>query len=756
MLSLKPPFLQAGKDLVIFRDDEDASCFYYLNQQPHLSSDSQGKPVISGYSILPGSGTYPQDAFPEVGISLQVDLEPGQNQLESAEQCIREAWNITPKRLVPAPFHSGKVRFLVAQTGKDGTASDRWMVTSEVIPSMVGNNSASLVIRANGLEAELLMASVRTGAVAATVSYEMEITGMTPVYHARIEAKMHRIYEKFRAYKKEDFLFYRKEVEEVISRLEQGKDIVVTVEETDPVIKAEAMSALFDLLMKHILDVLFEPVTVQPVQQVSSPGPLRSLLDGVAGLVQSLAPGYCTLRSSIAENVAENWFVDLNQRSAKTMPVCSNAPLAELIAMAGVDPTGLIEPIILDQLPVFRQMLNVRVSPHTFENSNIDSLVVQCRVRDLDTGETVMNPQSKAFTGDQLAWDLPFNRRKDHRYAYEYQVVMHVADTGADLIDTEVPLTGDGWKQATSSYIDINPADFCRNLSLDLNISDFTVFDSVGMIRADVDVIPKDGGESLFHKPFVFTEAEKESAHKKLNLLVKRDMQLKFRIRLSYDLFGQEPVRLDSDAEEGSLFIIPNPFVNRWHVDLYCDADWETVRKVKLDIRIADPSRPRTISEHFTFDRDHEEDTLYAAVGPGATPRVFEYLVTRFGSDGNVSAGWYRHGDTPNLFINASLLVPEKVVRFRIEDPDTLERLDIGKAKVLFRSTVGGKEEEEQEKPFSASEEVTEFLCPAGAACSYRLVFLTTGGKSVGPSKWSPLPEGCDLVTVNVSQLNNG
>ena len=55
MLSLKPPYLVSG-NLVLFRDDVDDACFYYVNQQPHISRDDTGAPVLTAYSILPESG----------------------------------------------------------------------------------------------------------------------------------------------------------------------------------------------------------------------------------------------------------------------------------------------------------------------------------------------------------------------------------------------------------------------------------------------------------------------------------------------------------------------------------------------------------------------------------------------------------------------------------------------------------------------------------------------------------------------------
>jgi hypothetical protein len=755
MLRLEPPFLESG-DLVIFRDDTDDRCFYYVNQQPHISRDAGGRPAIHAYTILPGSGTDIQgDAYLEAGLSMDVDLAPGEKELSDAQECIRKAYGLTPRILVPAPLHGGKVRFIMAQAGEEANP-DKWFVTSEATPSLIGNNRVSLVVRTTGREAQMLIASLMDGSTPATVCYELELTGITPVYHARIEAKKGLVYERIRNYKKDSMLFFKKEIDELMEDLREENVLKIEVKETDPDIKSTVMATLFEELSSQIVSAFFEPVSLD--RAAESKGALRDLVDGVSDLVQSLLPGHCVLKSSLEIDRESSFIADLTEQDAKTHPVYPKSSLKGMLENDGIDmSSGLVSWIYLDKLPVFSQAVNIRVASDTFENSNIKSMVVQCRVRDLDTGTLAMMPESMAFSADRLQWDFVFNREKDHNYAYEYQVIMHVADTEDGLIDTEVSVTGDKWMQSLSSYVFINPATFFRNLDLDLMMADYTVFDYASLVEAEVSVIPEGGGDVLFHRTYQFTEADDDS-HKRLNLLVRKDTPLQFRIHLQYEIkTGEKPAEADFLAVDGAIFRIPNPFVNRWSVDLYCYADWERVLMVYLDTRIYDPGRPDPVRDHFTFQKGREQDTMHAAVSRESPERVFEYKVTRVdkeaGKDGSgrISAGWYRHPDSPDLVINADGLTPERIVRFRIADPGSIGYLGIQKPKVCFKYD----DAPEETMVFPSPDSVLEFSCPEKASCSYKLLMRNSSGASLIPSRWRPVAADCDTLTLNLLQLKD-
>src|SRR5687768_16061155 len=139
MLNYKAPFLEAG-GLPIFKDDSNQDVFYYVCVQPSIMLDGNGAPRIEAYAILPESGVgIETESILEASLMMDVNLAPTADELAFAEKQIQEKLGTKPKMLVPAPIHSGKVYLIVAAAG-DEPDPKKWFVTSDVKPSIFGNN----------------------------------------------------------------------------------------------------------------------------------------------------------------------------------------------------------------------------------------------------------------------------------------------------------------------------------------------------------------------------------------------------------------------------------------------------------------------------------------------------------------------------------------------------------------------------------------------------------------------------------------
>lgn len=738
MLSLKPPYLASGH-LILFQDDKDSTCFYYVNQHPHLSRDENGKPCITAYCILPESGAVvnPENIL-EAGLNLDVDLGVTKEELDAAKQDIQKHFGSAPKILSPAPLHSGKVRFAMADSAGEGDDS-KWYITSEVSPSMFGSNRVSLALRTSGREAKLLIAAASEGAISACVFYELELVGITPVYHAKIHAEMNTIYNRLRNRKKDNFIFYTEEVDKLLQELKDEKVLTIEVEETDPDIKTSAIASIMNDLKKQVIDRFFEPVALLSDTKSDS-GSFYS------GFLSSLIPARHVLKSSIHEEQLKNIDVDLNQSNAKTTPFCPSSFLKSMIDDAGIDMADYITWIRLDELLFFNQTLSVRISADTFESSNIKDMLVTCRVVDTDTGEMAMEPISRSFTAKDgiTSWDMNFNRQRGHKYGYEYKVCMYMTTSSTllpDRLETD-------WKRIDSPYIYINPAEHYKNFELDLNLNDLTVFEQAQMIEAKVSVVHKDD-EVVLDRQLFFSRDD--YVPKKLCLVADRSLPLHYVIRLKYFLTGDKEHLAEYTGINDQFFFIPNPFENRWSVDIACKADWTSVVRVYLDTRIKDAERADAVTDHFVFSSDRQDARLNAAVSVDTPDRQFEYMITRYDAEGKtVKAGWFQHDGSPILLICADQVKSERVYNFRIGDPANWSRFDLQKALISFKYEVSGKEEEYSDQ-FKSPDQVMRYNAPWEAELFYRITLKGEDGEVVGKSSWEAASsDNVEIVLKNI------
>lgn len=688
MLSLRPPYLLAG-NLIIFRDDKEEESFYYACQQPTLSVGEDGTAAISAYAIIPESGVgIKSNDVLEAGLNIDVELAATQEELEEAKKQIQKQYEVKPKVLVPAPLHSGVVHFSMAQSGDD-PAQSGWYVTSGFKPSLAGNNKASLVVRTTGNDAKLLIASVDAGSVPACVYYELSLVGITPVYHASIEADMSLIYHHFEEHQSVDSLFFSEQIDKIIDDLKDTKALKIEVEELDPDIKAEALETLFNDLKAKVISEFFQPVEFDTYKEEKEE---NSLLEKIGeftgvGLLKSLIPHGSYKRKTVDQSQLKTLTINLAQSNAKTYTYCPQSLLKTMVERAGVTLSDRIAWISLDNLANKSQEVKVRVAADAFESANLKSIEVFCRVVDADTGDIKADVTLPPLeSGGDMATMFNFRRLRGINYCYEYRANL-LMDSETDKLPSllEIP-----WTRVESPYIYINPTDYFRDYAVDVYLEDRTMFDQTQMVQVDVAAVGGADGETLLKHIFVFKKDDTE--HRRFSIVADKSADVRYNLKLTYYLADLKEHVVEFSDVSNTLFFIPNPFENKWSVDIRCRANWDLYERVYLRTRIIDPDRSDPITNRFVFTKEQADQTLYVACGLDAPHEYFEYLVDVLPIDGDkvLTSGWYHHnsGSVMVLKVNDDY-VPKRFLRVQLDEDLDYQRWEIQYVDVTLRYADG-------------------------------------------------------------------
>lgn len=730
MLSLRPPYLLAG-NLMIFRDDKEEATFYYACQQPTLSVGEDGQVMISAYAIIPESGVnVKNDNILEAGLNLDVELSTTQEELDNAAAEIQKHFGVYPKVFSPAPIHSGNVYFTMAQSGKEPEKSG-WFVTSGFSPSLFGNNKASLVVRTTGNNAELLIASIDAGVVPACVYYELELVGITPVYHASLVADMKLIYHHFEEKKNDNYIFYSEEINKAIDDLQDDRSLVFSVEELDPDIRAEAMQSLLNLLKSKVIDAFFQPVEFHEKSQDNKGSVLGKLFGIDAGLIKDLIPGRHYTKKVVDQSQLETITIDLSQSNAKTFTYYPQTLLKTMLERAGVNLSEKIEWVKIDDLPEKSQTVNMRVAADAFQSSSLKTIELFFRVVDSNTGDVIKEDHALFEAGkDELKKEFNYTRKRGVKYHYEYWGNMKLGSETDKLPTTlEVPLT-----RVESPYIFINPADYFKDYELKVYLDDRTMFDHTKMVQ--VEVTAAIGEVEILTRNFIFKDSdfnEGKLEPKQFSIVADRNADLHFHIKLTYYLPNSKDIEMENDVKEG-LFFVPNPFENQWTVDIKCDTNWEKCEFVRLYTRVFDPNRTSPIEQKFKFTKETIHQVLSVACGLDSPSQTFDYLIEWLPTDGEkpLKSGWHSHEGGSVLVLKEKDFVPKKVVRVQLGEALDYEKWDIQYVEVKLRFAG----EETQPQHLDSSTQLLKFVLDTDSEYEYSYRVRRSGNSK--KSSWMP------------------
>ena len=241
--------------------------------------------------------------------------------------------------------------------------------------------------------------------------------------------------------------------------------------------------------------------------------------------------------------------------------------------------------------------------------------------------------------GGELATVFNFHRQRGINYSYEYRLNL-MMDSPTSKLPTmmEIP-----WVRVESPYLYINPADYCKDYEVDVYLEDRTMFDQTQMVQVDVAAIIGDDGEAILNRTFVFKKDDTE--HRRISLVADRNADVRYNLKLTYYLANLKEQVMEYNNLQSPLFFVPNPFENKWSVDIRCMADWEKFERVYLRTRVEDPDRGDSIINRFVFTKEQADQTLYVSCGLEVPQETFEYLVEVLPLNGDkvLTAGWYQH-----------------------------------------------------------------------------------------------------------------
>ena len=710
MLNIHPPFLLAG-NLHIYTDDTDPGVFYYVNQKPRLCTTDEGKPALSVYSVVPESGVgKDNDSILETGLSVDVDLGASEEELNSAREEIIKNFKRSAKVLSPAPLHKGVVKFEMNQN--DGTENAKnWYVSSGFSPSMIGTNRVSLAIRTTGEDAKRLVAALSSNQVMATITYNLEVIGITPVYKAYLKADMQLVYHHINERTKYSFIYNNKDIEKIVDDLQETNALVVEIEETDPDIKSEAMKTLMNELKTQVVNQFF---TKQELIDNNSIGDkVKDAVNGFfSGIMQSILPNYSYTKREVDKSQLRTFEINLRQKNAKTVPISPQGRLKDIVDNAGINIDDYLTWVLLDDLEVKGETVTVRLSANTFEGNFIKSVVTYCRVIDVETGLQIKEPETIVFDSEdvsektKLAKNFTYTRYRNKQYRYEHWSHIYLDSVPGLLpspLVTKVTTT-------ESNYIYINPADFYKNFEIDLNLHDLSVFDKASLILARLKVVSDEfGGKTVMNKDFSFDKEHPD--HKNLSIITEREMNLKYKIQFTYVVPNSKDLNLQlEETNESSILLVPNPFENNWQVDLDCLADWTTVDRVVIETRFQDALQEDPVTNTFTFKEDHSVDSLIAKCSLDTEKQKFEYYYRVYNRDGtHIEGGWIPVENESYVVIDVVSLKPERTIKVKLKNPSDFRKHNLGEIKVLLFPT---KDAEGLVGPIVNAESVAVFKYP--------------------------------------------
>ena len=166
------------------------------------------------------------------------------------------------------------------------------------------------------------------------------------------------------------------------------------------------------------------------------------------------------------------------------------------------------------------------------------------------------------------------------------------------------------------------------------------------------------------------------------------------------------------ENQNSTILLVPNPFENRWQVELDCVADWESVERVIIETRFKDAIQEDPITNIFSFKADHTTDTLNAACSLDTEQRKFEYYYRVYYKDGSsIKGGWVQVEDESYVFIDVDSLKPERIIKARLKDPYDFMKYNVKEVKVSFYLDSKSKEAV-AEKSIVKPDSVVEFKYP--------------------------------------------
>lgn len=660
MLSYQPPFMDVG-NLTIFRDDSDPETFYYGNIQPSIVQHN-GVPSISAYTILPeNSSGDKSDLVVDTSLSLEVSLRVSEEALEIAKKEIKEKWGKKAKRLLPVTITDGKVYLILASAGEEPDPAN-WFISSGVSPSIFGDNRAALVVKTSGQEAKRLVAALNEDTVAGHLYYELNMLGIAPTFNAKLRVHWDRVYKHFEDIKVRNLVFKRKEISNTFDDLAESSLVEIEIEELDPEVQNVASRTLLNELKTEAVKRLFKPA----VPPLSASEKIENRIANAVGMVHaSIIPGSHYILRNNHEIQTSEFTVDLKERKAKKYPFYPQALLSTMIQRAG----GLqdnLKWIKLDNLPFRVETITADIAADTFKVNNIQTIRLVCEVWDETSGaieksHTFIFDKTKSQKGT-----FTYTRQRSNVYKYRYKTTIFLDNEGTGLPNQmEVD-----WIETPSEFIYFNPTEYFENIQLQLGIDDTDIFKYTHLIEVEVTAVERETDKKLLTKSFILKEDQENIDQQVLSLIYSNLHPVRLDLKVIYYIKDAEEFIEESPDHQDLNYFIPNPFENKWSVDLMSVADWEKTLKFITEIRIWDAARKTWIEKKFDFSSEKTSEKQQVVTSLETPRETLEYRTTVVSLSGDITRGAWKRHQGPILVLRDEIK-PERSLKAKlIEAPD--------------------------------------------------------------------------------------
>jgi hypothetical protein len=202
----------------IYPDHEDANKVYFLPNRGSLQVDSRGVPEF-GMSYWGISKESPDAGGYFVGI---FNLSMGGDLKKAVETHLAQG-----KQVAVIPVQSSHVHF----KEKNGVRIMQDLFKEVDLPAFAGrvDDSFSLSASLTKNGARMLAAQIRSGAVGTDLNYCYSITGLSPVFDAKITLNYHKIYTHFLAQASFGRWWYRVNIRTEIEKLIENSSIKIVI-----------------------------------------------------------------------------------------------------------------------------------------------------------------------------------------------------------------------------------------------------------------------------------------------------------------------------------------------------------------------------------------------------------------------------------------------------------------------------------------------------------------------------------------------
>ncbi len=722
MLLYQPPFLQVD-ELTIFPDHADPQTAYYVVNLPEIAR-VDGTPFLRATALVPpqASGTTGEAARAlRTVLSFDVELPAREETLELAREALKERWGAAPERLVGAPVSGGTCEIRYA-TGADTERQVTALVAAS--PSLVGSHRTAFTMSAEGQEAEILLAALQDGNLAATVAYALEVPALRPAFEAAMTIHWDRVYQQAQQRAMDNFVFVSEDIERFTRALEEQKVIELDVTLLDPEVVDQATRALFDEFRQQLMEKLFQPhgsMESVPVE--------RSIGNGIRDGLMGIWPGRHHVLRSLDATTLSRARIDLSQRAARPMTVAPQSSLAGLIERAG-GPTGRVTVLDLGDLAVHPQRLSVDVAPE-FGELGVRRIFVEVEVIDRETRAPQAQERFEftpgGATSAELRWlAAPGSTLVRHRTQFDFAPESTLLEAESVTLD---------WVEEDALRVFVDPERVLDVRPLTLEIEDPTIFDDQGRLEIEAVAHTLEAPERKQTQRRTFTASSERAAQ--LRFIVGEGARLQVVVTETFRHAASADLSRSFTLLDPSSHLVRNPFGRKWSLRVRAIADWSGTDLMIVRVRVYDAERRRWIGAGKDFLEGQQLQAFTLQVGAESVRRA-QLSATVLDSDGLIrELGWR---DVSGLIAAVSADAPAPPsVTFDFDAPGFAES-GIEKVAVFVDYPTAAGGEAETDFAFTADGQVRHLpLEPApasGAEIGYQAVALHADGRRTrGPRR---------------------